>query len=374
MTVSDSEEVLSIEANFKNVKDLVLTPHCIRCHDDALSSGGVNLSSHQKLMASGVVTPNNPLTSDLYMSLQGNGGTMPQNEPALDDISIDLIGTWIAHGAIDDTTPLVNKNPTVSAGVDQTITLPINQATLSGSAVDSDRSISVYAWSQVSGPLAAVFSTANLASTRVSGLVAGTYVFRLQVADDKGATATSTMKVTVNPAVPENKIPTVSAGIDQTITLPISQTTLSGSAMDMDGSISSYAWSQVSGPTTAVLATANLASTAISGLVAGTYVFRLQVADNKGATASATIKVTVNPAVVNTATFTWLKTNMFNTQCLGCHTGASAARHYDMSTYTGVMKKVTAGNPDLSYLYFSVSTGVMPPAGGLTNEQKRGAT
>ena len=45
-----------------------------------------------------------------------------------------------------------------------------------------------------------------------------------------------------------NAAPTVNAGADQTITLPTSTLNLTGTASDSDGSISSYAWTKVSGP------------------------------------------------------------------------------------------------------------------------------
>src|SRR6476661_8891420 len=51
-----------------------------------------------------------------------------------------------------------------------------------------------------------------------------------------------------------NQAPTVNAGADQTITLPTNSVTVTGTATDADGSIASYQWSQVSGPSTATIA------------------------------------------------------------------------------------------------------------------------
>ena len=56
-------------------------------------------------------------------------------------------------------------------------------------------------------------------------------------------------KSTTAPIVNNNNIPpNANAGSDQTITLPINSVNLSGTGTDSDGSISSYAWSSVSGP------------------------------------------------------------------------------------------------------------------------------
>ena len=97
---------------------------------------------------------------------------------------------------------VVNKPPTVNAGSDQTITLPVNTATLSGSANDSDGTIASYAWTQISGPNTATLSNATSASASASGVIAGTYVFRLTVKDNSGASASDDMSLIVNPAPP----------------------------------------------------------------------------------------------------------------------------------------------------------------------------
>ncbi|MFD3004041.1 PKD domain-containing protein, partial [Pontibacter toksunensis] len=48
--------------------------------------------------------------------------------------------------------PATNQPPVANAGPDKTITLPTSSVQLSGSATDSDGTISGYSWSQVSGP------------------------------------------------------------------------------------------------------------------------------------------------------------------------------------------------------------------------------
>ncbi|GAO44318.1 hypothetical protein FPE01S_03_03560 [Flavihumibacter petaseus NBRC 106054] len=195
-----------------------------------------------------------------------------------------------------------NTAPTVSAGSAKSITLPTNSTALSGSASDKDGSIASYKWSQASGPNTATFSTTTAASTTVSNLVQGTYSFRLTATDNDGSAASSTVSVTVNAAAATNKAPVVNAGSDKTITLPTSTTALSGSATDSDGSIASYKWSQVSGPNTATFNTTTSASATVSNLVQGSYSFKLSATDNKGATGSATMTVTVNAATATNKT------------------------------------------------------------------------
>ncbi len=98
-----------------------------------------------------------------------------------------------------------NTPPTANAGADQTITLPINQVSLSGSGSDPDGTIASYQWSLVSGPSTPVFTPINAAITNVTNLIAGVYVARLTVTDNLGATATDTVQITVNTAPLSNQ-------------------------------------------------------------------------------------------------------------------------------------------------------------------------
>lgn len=94
-----------------------------------------------------------------------------------------------------------NQSPTVNAGEDATLTLPISSLVLNGAANDIDGIISIKKWSKVSGPNDPTFSTPNALSTQVTGLIEGEYVFRLAVIDDDGSTAFDDRKVTIKAAV-----------------------------------------------------------------------------------------------------------------------------------------------------------------------------
>lgn len=93
-----------------------------------------------------------------------------------------------------------------------------------------------------------------------------------------------------------NNPPTANAGTDQTITLPTNSVTLTGSGTDTDGTIASYLWTKISGPVTFTIVSPSAAQTVINNLVQGTYVFRLTVTDNSGATGYDDIQVTVDAA------------------------------------------------------------------------------
>jgi poly(3-hydroxybutyrate) depolymerase/ribosomal protein L14 len=196
--------------------------------------------------------------------------------------------------------PPPNQSPVANAGSDITIQLPTGNTTLDGSASsDPDGNISNYAWSWVSGPAQYNIGNTGSATTSLTSLVAGTYLFRLQVTDNNGATDADTVRVTVNsaPPPPPNQLPIARAGNNINITLPVSNTTLDGSASsDPDGSISSYAWSKITGPAQYNIVNAAIATTALNNLAQGVYEFRLVVTDNDGATDADTVTVTVNAA------------------------------------------------------------------------------
>jgi hypothetical protein len=92
-----------------------------------------------------------------------------------------------------------------------------------------------------------------------------------------------------------NKAPVANAGTDKTLTLPTNSVVLNGSGTDSDGTIASYAWTKVSGPS-ATMSGSTSQNLSLSNLLEGTYVFRLTVRDNGGATGFDDAVVTVKPA------------------------------------------------------------------------------
>ena len=90
-----------------------------------------------------------------------------------------------------------NKSPVANAGLDQTITLPTNSATLSGSGSDADGTIVGYSWKVVSGPSGSVIVSSDSAVTLLNELVGGTYQLELTVTDNLGATGKDTVSIVV---------------------------------------------------------------------------------------------------------------------------------------------------------------------------------
>ena len=199
-----------------------------------------------------------------------------------------------ATPAFFESAPAPNLPPVANAGQDQVITLPTNSVNLNGTATDPDGTISSVIWSKVSGPAQHNITNANTLQTSITGLVQGTYAFRLQVTDNNGASDDDTLMVIVNPA--PNEAPIVNAGSDVTITLPTNSVTLIGNATDADGTIASFQWTKISGPSQGTIVSASQPQTSVNNLVQGIYQFELSATDNRGATGRDTVTVTVNTA------------------------------------------------------------------------------
>lgn len=220
----------------------------------------------------------------------------PNYRETINGRSMNIYEWMLQYSRNGSTPPPANQSPIANAGAPQTVTLPANSVTLTGTGSDPDGSISAYAWTKISGPSQFNIASPSQAQTVISNLVQGSYQFQLRVTDNAGATGTSNVTITVNPATAANQPPVANAGADRVITLPVNSVNLSGSGTDADGSIASYAWSKISGPSSFNFSNTAIANPSVSNLSAGTYTFRLTVRDNQGASASDDINVTVNAA------------------------------------------------------------------------------
>lgn len=151
-------------------------------------------------------------------------------------------------------------------------------------------------WSEVSGPGTAIFSNPNAVSPKAFfDNPGGIYDLRLTANDGQLSNSADVM-VTVNPVA--DHAPLVSAGPNQTITLPVNSVTLDGSATDDGlplGGLFTTTWSMVSGPAAVTFGNSNAAVTTASFTTAGVYDLRLTANDSLLSNTSD-VRVTVNPA------------------------------------------------------------------------------
>ncbi len=200
-------------------------------------------------------------------------------------------GTYVlrltaSDGALSTTDDLTivadfpNQAPTVDVGADQTILFPAI-VSLDGTVSDDGRPVNPgrvqTQWVVANGPAAVTFAQEMEVDTTATFATPGIYVLRLVANDGELETLDD---ITV--LVVANQPPTVSAGINQAITLP-SVAALDGTVIDdgipaPPGAVTT-AWSLVSGPAAVAFANPAAVDTTVTFSAAGTYVLRLTASD-----------------------------------------------------------------------------------------------
>ncbi|HXV64307.1 MAG TPA: hypothetical protein VEK15_26645, partial [Vicinamibacteria bacterium] len=204
----------------------------------------------------------------------------------------------LLHLEYGDGTPPDNTPPSADAGPNQIITLPASASlngTVSDDGLPNPPGTVTTTWSVVSGTGTVTFGDDNAVDTTASFSLDGTYVLRLS-ADDSALSAFDELTITVNPEPPANQPPSVNAGADQTVTLPVSAL-LDGTVGDdglpnPPGTVTTT-WSVVSGTGTVTFGDDNAVDTTASFSSDGTYVLRL-TADDSALSTFDELTITVN--------------------------------------------------------------------------------
>lgn len=175
-----------------------------------------------------------------------------------------------------------------------THTTTASSITLGGTASDNTGLAGV-TWTNVTLNSSGPASGAGSWSAGAIPLASGTNVITVTATDLAGNAGTDTITVTrtENPA---NQAPTVSAGDDQTITLPASAT-LEGTAADdgLPANTLTTTWSKVSGPGTVIFSNSTSPASTATFSEAGSYILRL-TADDGALSAGDDVGVAVSPA------------------------------------------------------------------------------
>lgn len=191
-------------------------------------------------------------------------------------------GSWLVRDSkIAGYTPVGQNVPPVAKLTASATTVTVGDSVTFSAigSTDSDGTIAGYKWSDGStgSSMTKAFTTA------------GTETVTVTVTDDKGATNTAAVSITVNAVV--NKAPTAKLVASKTtVTVGESVTLDASGSTDSDGTIASYLWSTG----------AKVAKTTTSFSKAGDYTVSITVTDDKGATGVASTKITVQdvPAVI----------------------------------------------------------------------------
>jgi hypothetical protein len=131
----------------------------------------------------------------------GNTYSLQSSSTLIDagtDVGISFSGLSIDIGAVEFSSG-GNISPSVNAGTDASITLPVNSYSLSATASDPDGTIASYLWEKVSGPSLTIQNPTSQNAT-AAGLVEGVYLLKVTVTDNLGATSVDNIQITVNAA------------------------------------------------------------------------------------------------------------------------------------------------------------------------------
>jgi len=81
--------------------DPIFQSYCLRCHSASSPSGGVDASSYDGLIASGVLVPGDP-DSSLVLDVLEGGAMPPPGQPGPGLSEISAIRDWIVAGALNN--------------------------------------------------------------------------------------------------------------------------------------------------------------------------------------------------------------------------------------------------------------------------------
>ncbi|MEO8413635.1 MAG: hypothetical protein ABI472_08240 [Ginsengibacter sp.] len=196
-----------------------------------------------------------------------------------------LIG---APNKCSNVSPAGNYKKGIKLNTSNTITVDVN-VTKTGNWSAFTNTVNGISFSGASGFVSTGNQTITLQGAGVPSQT-GTYDYKLKAGS---ASCDFTLGVDTSSASTGNISPVALAGMDLMINLPMNTVTLTGSGTDADGTISSYIWKKIAGPSAFTLVSPNQAQTIVNNLVAGTYSFELTVTDNLGAQGKDTVSVQV---------------------------------------------------------------------------------
>ncbi|CAB4064179.1 unnamed protein product [Lepeophtheirus salmonis] len=162
--------------------------------------------------------------------------------------------------------PQKDYPPTANAGEDIIIYLPQDNVILNGNRSTDDHGIVSWEWKRAPSDtdLAADIQDVRTPYPKISNLVKGVYTFVLKVSDVKNQVSEGTVTVYVRD--PINVPPKANAGEDKELSLPVNWITLDGSLSKDDINISSYSWTQESGPSDSKIINASAQVTNVTNL------------------------------------------------------------------------------------------------------------
>jgi len=153
------------------------------------------------------------ISSYSWVQISGTSTTVSNANISTPSIAFTIAGVYQYQLTVTDNNGATGKDtvsvtvnaaanlpPIVIAGANIEITAPVSTTTLTGSATDPDGTISLVVWTK-SGTAGGSITSPNSTTTGLTGLVPGTNTYTLTATDNAGSVSTSSLVVTVLPAV-----------------------------------------------------------------------------------------------------------------------------------------------------------------------------
>ena len=283
IAVQPSAAISSPVVTLGSIPSTVTTGTLVTLAGSAITASGRSITSYVWAQLSGPsVTINNPGSNTNASFTPTTAGSYSFQLTATDSAA----QTGTATAVIVASVPSAVANPVVTLGSIPSSVTAGTVVTLSGSAIAGTtlRSITSYAWTQLSGP--ATVTITNPSSNTIASFTPttpGSYTFKLTATDSGGQTGSTSVVILVTPSNP-----VVYLGSIPTSVTTGTAVTLSGSAISASGGSIIYAWTQVSGPTVIISNPSSNTNASFTPTIVGSYLFLLTATDSSGQTGIAT--------------------------------------------------------------------------------------
>ncbi len=196
---SEPERFMSSQAAYSDLPSYtelsknVFQGKCMSCH----TSGAINFSSYDTLIAGGSVVPGNPAASKLYTQIAS--GLMPKNGTPLSAADVSAISEWITAGALSGSAPSPAPDAPISlSNMSLSATNVLIAWTMPSQVVTSTQ---IQRSDSLVGPFTVVADLPNAASSFSDSSLAPatTYYYRVSVSNLTGASPFSQVLTVTTP-------------------------------------------------------------------------------------------------------------------------------------------------------------------------------
>jgi hypothetical protein len=325
-------------ASFSALQQNLIAPRCLSCHDAAVLSGGIDMSSYESLLASGAIVKGSPQSSQFYTAIQS--GLMPPGGGVSADV-VAAVYQWILAGAPKDVPLSLSSVSPATGSTTGSVLIKV-----AGSGFAPGLALTLGGLPCASVTVVSTQEASCLTPAHAAGRVTLSATLGSQSASLVGGFA---YVVSANPAPVLTSISPVVGPTDGGTTVTLNgKNFLAGAAATL-GDV----------PCTGVKIVSSMQATCVSG-PHGSGAVDVLFTNPDGQSSRLAGAYTYQTA----PTFASIQQSILQPQCVACH-GAKGSAGVDYSSYATTLNtgSVVPGNAAASKLYLDVNSGAMPKGG-----------